>query len=131
MKRIYQLTTILFFTAFFTSCYYDNEERLYPNIDSSTNSNCDTTKVTLSQSVMPILQSRCLSCHGKSVANGLGSGVNLETYSELVKYVHNGQLEGAINHSPGYIGMPQGASKLDDCSINKITAWINRGALND
>ena len=129
MKRIYQLITILFFTAFFTSCYYDNQERLYPTVDSSTN--CDTTNVTLSQSVMPILQSRCLSCHGKSTANGLGSGVNLETYSELTKWVKNGQLEGAINHAPGYIAMPQGSSKIDDCSINKITAWINRGALND
>lgn len=129
MKRIYQLITILFFAAFFTSCYYDNQERLYPTVDSSTT--CDTTNVTLSQTVMPILQSRCLSCHGNSTANGLGSGVNLETYSELTKWVKNGQLEGAINHSPGYIGMPKGSSKMDDCSINKITAWINRGALND
>ena len=129
MKRIFQLMTFLFFINFMTSCYYDNEERLYPTVDSSTS--CDTTNVTLSQSVKPILQSRCLSCHGKSTANGLGSGINLETYSELSKWVTNGKLEGAINHTPGYVAMPQGAAKLDDCSINKITAWINNGALND
>lgn len=129
MKHIFRLLTFLFLISFLTGCYYDNEERLYPTIDSS--NSCDTTNVTLSQSVMPILQSRCLGCHGASVANGLGSGINLETYSELTKWVNNGQLEGAINHSPGFMPMPQGASKLDDCSINKITAWINRGALND
>lgn len=129
MKHIFRLLTFLFLISFVTGCYYDNEERLYPTIDSS--NSCDTTNVTLSQSVMPILQSRCLGCHGANVANGLGSGINLETYSELTKWVNNGQLEGAINHDPGYMPMPQGASKLDDCSINKITAWINRGALND
>ena len=129
MKRIYQFIAVLFFIAFFTGCYYDNEEKLYPSVDSG--NNCDTMNVTLSQSVMPILQSRCLSCHGNGVANGLGAGINLKNYNKLMVYVNNGRLLGDINHDPGFFPMPQGASKLDDCSINKITAWINRGALND
>jgi hypothetical protein len=129
MRRIFQLFIFLFFVSFMTSCYYDNQERLYPVVDSSTT--CDTTNVTLSQSVMPVLQSRCLSCHGNSTANGLGSGVNLQTYGKLILWVNNGKLEGSINHTRGYVAMPQGSSKIDDCSINKITAWINRGALNN
>jgi hypothetical protein len=38
---------------------------------------------------------------------------------------------GAIRQQSGYKAMPQGASKLDDCSINKIGRWINLGAQNN
>jgi hypothetical protein len=27
--------------------------------------------------------------------------------------------------------MPKGGAKLDACSINKITNWINKGAINN
>jgi hypothetical protein len=27
--------------------------------------------------------------------------------------------------------MPKGGSKIPDCDINKIRAWINRGSLNN
>ena len=129
MKRIIPLITFLLITCFIVSCYYDNEEYLYPVVD--TDSSCDTTNVTLTAGVMPILDSRCLSCHGNSTAGSLGGGINLETYSQLMIWVNNGQLEGSINHMSGFAQMPQGSSKLDDCSLNKITAWINQGALNN
>jgi hypothetical protein len=29
------------------------------------------------------------------------------------------------------VAMPYGLPKMDDCSINKILDWINRGALNN
>lgn len=129
MKKIKQLIAFIILTLFFAACYYDNEEFLYPSIN--TDSSCDTSNVTLSAGVIPIFESRCFSCHSNSTANSLGSGINLETYSQLIIWVNNGKLEGAVNHSPGYVQMPQGAAKLDDCSLNKITAWINQGALNN
>lgn len=129
MKRAMPRLVVLSVLAFLmVDCYYDNEERLYPQIDAN---NCDTINVTLSAGIKPVLASRCYSCHGSSTAASFGGGINLETYSGLKTTADNGKLKGAIKHAPGYSPMPQGASKMDDCSINKIVAWINKGAPND
>jgi mono/diheme cytochrome c family protein len=128
MKRVLQLAVFPLLTCIAVSCYYDNEEKLYPEIDRN---NCDTLNITLSAGVQPVLASRCYSCHGNNTAASFGGGINLETYSGLKATADNGKLEGAIKHLSGYSPMPQGASKMDDCSINKIVAWINKGAPND
>ena len=39
--------------------------------------------------------------------------------------------EGSIKHDSGYKAMPQNATKLDDCRISKVEAWITAGALNN
>jgi hypothetical protein len=121
---------ILVLTSFLVyNCMYDNEEELYPDIDSG--EKCDTLNISLSNSIKPILSNNCYSCHSNSNSGTFGAGINLETYSGLVEMVNRGRLIGAITHSPGFIAMPQGGTKLDDCSISKIRAWINGGALNN
>ena len=124
MKKILWLTLV---AALFTGCYYDNEEHLYPNL----NSVCDTTSVTFSGSVQPILGSNCLSCHSAAENAASGGNVNLGDYNSVKKVVDDGRLYGAIKHDPAYAPMPKGGTQLDACSITKIKIWIDHGAVNN
>lgn len=106
------------------SCYYDSEEYLFP----TANTNCDTTQVTFSASVQPILQNSCLSCHSNNVSASLGGNIKLQDYSDVKIQADNGRLFGAIAHLNGVSPMPKGGQKLDDCKINVIKKWIDLGA---
>jgi Fe-S cluster biogenesis protein NfuA len=86
---------------------------------------CDTANVTFSGTIVPILQGNCIGCHSAPVGSG---GVILTTYADVLTVVNNGKLWGAVNFSPGFIGMPYNGSKMNDCNIAKIRIWINAGA---
>lgn len=105
-------------------CYYDVEEELYPVV----NNPCDTTDVTFSATIVPILQQNCYSCH--SNAANLGS-VSVEGYDNVKALVDDGRLTGSIKYQAGYSPMPSGAPQLTDCNLLKIDTWINHGALNN
>ncbi|MBP1667706.1 MAG: hypothetical protein H6Q21_72 [Bacteroidetes bacterium] len=109
-----------------SSCYYDSEEYLYPN----TSSQCDTTDVTYSKSVVPIIQNSCLSCHSNSTA-ALGGNIKLEDYADVKLRADDHRLLGSIEHQSGYSPMPQGSKKLDDCKISTVRIWVNAGAPNN
>jgi hypothetical protein len=119
MKSI--LYMIFFFCLFaggFYSCYYDKEEQLYPSV-----APCDTTNITFTQKIVPILNANCASCHSNSaVLRGDGGGMKLQDYPD-VKAVVN-QVYDAVNTGR----MPKGGAKLDICSINAIRIWKNAGA---
>ncbi|HTX88660.1 MAG TPA: hypothetical protein VMC08_06705 [Bacteroidales bacterium] len=120
MKKIFWITGMLASVlAFSSGCYYDNEEDLYPQ------TTCDTTHVTYSGSVVPILQSNCYVCHSTALANG---GVILDTYVGVQVVVQNGKLWGAINHFNGFYPMPKDSPKLPDCNITVIKKWIDAGS---
>ncbi len=124
------LFIILLFISFplllVLSCSKISEDKLNNNSGNT----CDTANIKYTTNVTPILQANCYSCHSNGNTDGSG-GISLDTYAGLKKYADNGFLRGNITHAPGYIGMPYGRPKLDDCSINKIIDWINRGAQND
>lgn len=105
-----------------TSCYYDNEEYLYPELPGG---QCDTTGVTYSAFVAPLLASNCNSCHNEATSNG---NVITSTYTGLKTAVNSGVFRKAINHESGASAMPQGGNKLPSCELLKIDAWINQGA---
>ena len=105
------------------SCYYDSEEDLYPII-----TECDTSNVTYSGTVSPIISDNCISCHGSTFPQG---GVILDNYDDLKTHVDNGRFWGAINHEAGYSPMPQNLPKLPQCELDKIKTWIDNGAIND
>jgi hypothetical protein len=109
-----------------SSCYYDSEEYLFPN----TSSQCDTTDVTYSKSVVPIIQNSCLSCHSNSTA-ALGGNIKLEDYADVKLRADDHRLLGSIEHQSGYSPMPQGSKKLDDCKISTVRIWVNAGAPNN
>lgn len=117
---------ILFLSGFFSSCYYDNYEDLYPiRIDWSS---CDTSNITFTGKVWPLIQQNCVSCHNNSSSLG---NVSLEGYDHVSIYAQNGTLLGSIRHSAGYKPMPKDAYKLSECSILLISKWIDSGFPNN
>lgn len=106
-----------------SSCTYDNRED-----EATKNEPCISSNISFSKDVKPILNSNCLSCHNKSLAEG---GIVLEDFLNVKKVVESGRLLGAINHSPGFAPMPQGGAKLPDCEITKIRTWIKEGATDN
>ena len=106
-----------------SSCYYDKSDKLYPTL-----ANCDTTNVSYSAIIVPILTAECYSCH--STANASNGGNNdLSVYTSLLVFVQNGKLLCDINFGSGCNEMPlNSTSKLPACDIEQITAWVNAGA---
>ncbi len=123
--KITKILIILFLALIgFQSCYYDVEERLYPN-----SGGCDTTNAALSAKVKPKLTGYCYNCHSASNAASAGAGINLETYTNLKAQVDNGKLLNSINHVSGTSPMPKGVtSKIDACDIAIIEKWVANGA---
>jgi len=121
------LIILALFTFAIQSCYYENEEELYPSITNG----CDTTNVTYSNNVSKIISARCIVCHSNANYKDLGGGVELEGYENVKTSAENGGLYGTISHTSGYAKMPKGASKMDDCKIEQIKIWIDAGAQNN
>lgn len=126
MKRLLFLivtfVTILFFAA---SCYYDNEEALYPSLSSS----CDTTNVTFSGTVSPILVNNCLSCHSNATAAAAGGNIRLQDYADVQSGV--AAIQGSIEHSGSFSPMPKNGGMLKPCLITQFNIWVRKGALNN
>lgn len=114
---------ILLVSLVLTGCYYDNEEELYPNPIA-----CDTTNVTYTSTIKPIVDLHCKSCHN---ANNKSGNVDLDGHAALMISVNNGKFLSSIVHDGKASKMPQGQPKLEACKIEKIKSWINKGAPNN
>src|SRR5258708_17425765 len=90
--------------------------------------NCDTTNVSYSLQVVPILQNNCYSCHG---GPNPGTGIKLDTYNNLKVFASNGFLSAAVQHTGTVTPMPYGLPQLPSCEVNTIVAWVNQGMLNN
>jgi cytochrome c5 len=123
MKRL--IISVAIFTVlafFFSSCYYDNEEALYPSL----NNTCDTTNVTFSGTISPILANNCYSCHSNANA-AFGANVHLEAYADVV--TNSPKIIVSIKQT-GTKPMPP-SGKLKDCSITQFDIWVRNGMLNN
>ena len=102
-----------------SGCYYDNKETMYGK------STCDTLNISYSSKIAPIISQKCVGCHNASSAT---AGVDLSSYSQVVKYGQTKQLQGTINQLPGYETklMPPGG-KLDNCNLSVIDIWVRKG----
>ena len=89
---------------------------------------CDTTGITFTADILPILQTNCISCHSGAAPSG---NIDYSTYNGVKTTVDDNTLPGSITHSYGYSPMPQGASKLSNCNIAYIQTWIHAGAPNN
>lgn len=76
---------------------------------------CDTVAVSLSADIMPFLTPKCLGCHGNSLQSG---GYNLATHAGIMVAVNGERLLGSVRHEQGFIAMPIGSDKLNECQIN-------------
>jgi len=104
----------------FQACYYDKFNELHPNNPDP----CDTTlAATFDQSIVLIMRNNCVSCHAGSNPSG---GILLETYKQVADYSANPKFLKSIRHESGASAMPP-ASKIRDCEITKIDAWIQNG----
>lgn len=107
-----------------SSCFYDKADLIYPQPTT-----CDTATVTYSGTVATILNSNCNGCHGGAAA--AGAGIKLDTYAGVSTWVTNGRLLNSMLHNGQASPMPKGGSKLDACTINKVSSWITKGAPNN
>jgi len=74
--------------------------------------------------IAPIIAANCFDCHSSSSNS---SGILLDNYDALAFYAKNGVLYGTVNHSAGFRAMPDGGSKLNNCTIATIKKWIDNG----
>jgi hypothetical protein len=91
---------------------------------------CDTVNMKYSTDIVKIMQNHCYGCHGNGNTSGSG-GINLDGYNNLSGYATSGTLIGVITHAAGFPAMPFQQPKLDDCTINKVKDWVNRGSLDN
>ncbi len=105
-----------------SGCKWDSEEALFNTVT------CDTTSISYSKTIKPMLANSCVGCHNSGFESG---GVSLETHKDVRVYAKNGLLMGTVRHEPGFSAMPKGGQKFSDCQIQQLQAWVNKGAPND
>lgn len=112
------LLTALVLALGLAGCYYDNEEELYGDT-------CDTSDVTYSATVEPIINSTCATtgCH---VAGGSGNGL-LESYENVKVKVDDGSFRQRVIEQRD---MPPG-TPLTECQISILEDWLAQGAPNN
>lgn len=110
------------FTLYLSSCSKESADRL-----AGANS-CDTTNVSYSKQILPILQDNCYTCHQ---GNNSFSGIDLSNFATLQTHVKNGDLKSAVTHTGSVTPMPYQLPMLPSCEVNTIVAWVDQGALNN
>jgi hypothetical protein len=124
MNRKFLTATLVIggFVLYLTSCSKESADRL------TTATPCDTTSVSFSAQVLPILQDNCYTCH---TGSNSFSGIDLSNYAILQAHVHNGDLVSAVTHDGKVTPMPYQLPMLPSCEVNTIVAWVHQGALNN
>jgi mono/diheme cytochrome c family protein len=116
------LWSAVFMISTLSSCYYDNYDELLVDVNP-----CDTTGVTYSANIAPIMAQHCVGCHSGSAPS---ANISLATYDEVKAAANNGSLLGTIRHEAGWSPMPKNQAPLDECTVSKIEAWINQSMPN-
>jgi len=124
-SRLSAFVTFVTILILSVSCYYDNAEALYPFVSSS----CDTTNVTFSGKITPILANSCLSCHSNATAASAGNNIRLQDYIDVK--ARTTAIAGSIKHTGTFSPMPKNGGKLNACSIKLVDNWIRNGALQN
>ena len=124
MKRLIFPAIVLLLTLF-GACYYDSEEALYPVYSSS----CDTTNVTFSGTITPILNGSCWGCHSNTTAAAYGSNIKLQDYADVTARINS--IIPAINQTGSLSPMPKGGSKLNSCKLTQFAVWVRKGTPNN
>lgn len=112
-----QISLVLLLALFVASCTSENEEDLFGDPV------CETTNMSFSKDIAPIMNANCVSCHGP---NGSAPG-SLNSYAGVKAMADSGELYNRIAITKD---MPP-AGPLPDCQISKIKAWIDDGAPNN
>ena len=130
MKKLIVIAGLLLFIS---SCYNDKYNKLYP--PATTAVTCDTTAVSFQKDIQPIIASYCSipgGCHDATGSNI--SGYNFTIYVGIARVANHSMLIDDLNQMPStstYHAMPLNLPQIPACDINKFTAWVNQGALNN
>lgn len=90
--------------------------------------NCDTSNITYTNVISPIISNSCKGCHSGSTPSG---GIALISYNDVKAQIDNGKLWTSINLNTGQPkAMPPGG-KLTNCKISQIRIWKDAGAPNN
>ncbi len=81
---------------------------------------CDTSNVTYSESVEPIISTNCRSCHNTNNAN---AGIILVTEADATAIAQSGMLNAVLRNTSG-IKMPP-TFDLTECQIRTVEIWTN------
>lgn len=116
MKLLYAILVLFCLGLQISSCSKDDD-----------GPDCDTSNITYTNTVKAIFDANCTTsgCHNSGSING-----SLASFDDAKNFPNLGKMKGAINHQPGFVAMPQGGTKLADCTIDKIEAWIDAGTPN-
>ena len=121
MKKILLFATLGFVLI---QCESENFQDKYGDVVPD----CDTTAVSFSTDIEPIMAEYCVSCHNTASPFG---GLDLSIYSGVKSAADNGDLADRITRSSSdALKMPPGEN-LGDCNINTIIAWVDQGALEN
>ncbi len=93
------------------------------------------TTISFTKDVLPILQSRCVNCHG---GERVSKGLTLKTYNDLMTGSENGPVVTVGKATDSLLvemivsqKMPKNGPKLTPQQVQLITEWVNQGALNN
>jgi len=91
--------------------------------------------ISFANDIMPILQSRCINCHG---GERLEEGLSLKSYEHIMAGSNNGTVVVPGDANGSLLAelvvtqkMPKRGPKLTPPQIQLIVDWINQGALNN
>jgi hypothetical protein len=87
---------------------------------------CDTTDVTFSGSIWPVVQNSCTGCHSGANAS---KGVHLENYTDVAAVAASGTLLKVLT-GVGAAQMPP-SGKMSSCTIRMFELWIDQGYPNN
>jgi hypothetical protein len=100
-----------------------------------------TEEVSFTLDVLPILSSRCVSCHSPGGAGYKASGLNLTTYDGLMKGTKHGPIVvpgdpltsnlDVLIEGRAQVQMPHDQRPLLKCQQEIIRNWVKQGAANN
>jgi len=96
--------------------------------NNSCSASCDTTNVTYSGTIVPLVQQRCQGCHSGGTPQG---DLNFTNWATLNAVANDGRLRWAVTHDPQGVAMPPSSPIMPACEVRKFTLWIEAGAPNN
>ena len=88
---------------------------------------CDTTMITFTNHVWPLVKSACTGCHS---GDNPEAGLLLLNYSDVSGIAGNGMLADVISRSGTSVPMPPDHA-LNPCNVRQIEIWIENGAADN
>lgn len=84
-------------------------------------SGCDTSNVSFSVQIWPMMETYCTGCHKAGTALG---GIVIAGYDDMVALANAGSLMGSVTYDPEFSAMPP-SEQLSECNINLLQKWID------